>query len=60
MPVHEWDEIVKQIEQEPNLTKVAELAKKLNEAMVAEEKEKVRRRLGISADKVADHLTSRK
>ena len=51
MPAHEWEEIAKQIEREPNLANITELAKKLNEAMIAEEKEKVKRRLGIVEDK---------
>lgn len=34
MPIDKWEESVKQIEQEPNPVKVAELAKKLNEAML--------------------------
>jgi hypothetical protein len=53
MPIHKWEEIVQQIEQEPNPAKVAELAKKLNEVMLTEEKEKVRLRLGIVADRAA-------
>ena len=50
MSGHSWEEIVKQIDQEPDSGKIAELLKKLNDAMVAEEKEKVRLRLGISQD----------
>ena len=50
MSVHAWEEIVKQIEQEADSAKIAELAKKLNKAMVSEEKEKVKHRFGISAD----------
>jgi len=48
MPLHGWEEIVKQIERESNGAKLAELAKKLNEIMVSEEREKVKRRLAIS------------
>jgi hypothetical protein len=48
MHIPEWEKIVRQIEQELNPVKVAELAKKLNEAMLTEEKEKVKRRLGIA------------
>ena len=42
-----WEEIVKQLNQEQDRCRVAELAHKLNEAMLAEEREKVRRRLGV-------------
>jgi hypothetical protein len=48
MPVHPWEEIVKQIERESDRAKVAELAKKLNDEMIEEETETVRNRLGIS------------
>jgi membrane-bound lytic murein transglycosylase MltF len=44
---HAWEEIVKQLTQEQDRSRVAELAHKLNEAMLAEEREKVRRRLGV-------------
>ena len=44
---HAWEEIVKQLAQEEDRFRVAELAHKLNEAMIAEEREKVRRRLGV-------------
>jgi hypothetical protein len=53
MSMHVWEDIVKQIEQEADSAKIAELAKKLNDAMISEEKEKVRHRLGISPDKLA-------
>ena len=53
MSVHAWEKIVKQIEQESDSAKIGELAKKLNDAMVAEEKEKVKNRLGISPDNYA-------
>ena len=49
--LHAWQEIVKQIEQEADSAKIAELAKKLNDAMVSEEKEKVKHRLGILPDR---------
>ena len=42
-----WEEIVKQLNNEQDRFRVAELAHKLNEAMLAEEREKVRRRLGV-------------
>ena len=48
MSVHAWKEIVKQIERESDPAKIAELAKKLNEEMIAEETEKVRNRLSMS------------
>jgi len=44
---HSWEEIVMQLAQEQNRFRVAELAHKLNDAMLAEEREKVRRRLGV-------------
>ena len=44
---HAWEEIVKQLNQEQDRFRVAELALNLNEAMLAEEREKVRRRLGV-------------
>ena len=47
MSMHPWEEIVKQIEQERDSGKIAELSQKLNDAMLNEEIEKVRRRLGI-------------
>jgi len=50
MSVHVWEDVVKQIEQEADSAKIAELAKKLNDAMVSEAKEKVKHRLGISPD----------
>ena len=53
MPVHTWEEIVEQIEQERDSGKIAELAQKLNDAMLTEETEKVKRRLGISPDRHA-------
>ena len=40
MPIHAWEDITKQIEQEPDPAKIATLAKKLNEAMIAEERAK--------------------
>jgi len=49
-----WEEILKQIEQEPDADKIAELAKKLNNAMVTAEREKVKRRLGFSQDRYAN------
>jgi len=48
MSAHPWEEILKRIEQESDRAKIAELAKKLNDAMIAEETEKVRNRIGIS------------
>ena len=51
MSLQPWQEIVKQIERESNPAKIAELAEELNDAMITEEKEKVKRRLGISVDR---------
>ena len=42
---HAWEDIVKQLTQEQDRFRVVELAHKLNEAMLAEEREKVRQRL---------------
>ena len=53
MSMHPWEEIVKQIEQEQDSTRIAELAQKLNDAMLTEEKEKVKHRLGISPNRCA-------
>jgi len=49
MSVRVWEDIVKQIEQEDDSGKIAVLAKKLNDAMVSEEKEKVKHRPGYFA-----------
>jgi hypothetical protein len=49
---HAW-EIVQQLTQEQDRFRVAELAHKLNEAMLAEEREKVRPRLGITRSNAA-------
>ena len=50
---HPWEKIAEQIEQEEDSGKIAELAQKLNDAMLSEEKEKVKRRLGISQERLA-------
>jgi ribosomal protein L31E len=44
---HAWQEIAQQIMREQNPEEVIQLLKKLNEAMLSEEREKVRRRLGM-------------
>lgn len=54
MLVHAWEEIVTQIEREHDSSKLAELTKKLNDAMLTEEREKVKHRLGISAEGCPD------
>lgn len=51
MSVHTWEEIIKQIEQERDSGKIVELAQKLNDAMLTEEREKVKLRLGIPRDR---------
>jgi len=51
MSVHPWEAIVQQIEEECDPAKIAELGQKLNDAMLAEERQKVKQRLGISADR---------
>lgn len=44
---HAWEDIANQLAHEQDRFRVAELAHKLNEAMLAEEREKVRLRLGV-------------
>ena len=51
LPLRPWQAIVEKIEQETDPAKIAELAKELNDAMITEEREKVKHRLGISADR---------
>ena len=48
MSIHAWEKIAKQIEQETECHKVAELAQKLNDAMIDEQREKVGHRLGLA------------
>ena len=48
-PKCRWVEIAQQVTQEHNPAKMIKLIKELNEAMLAEEREKVKRRLGIPA-----------
>lgn len=50
---HAWEDIVKQLTQEQDRYRVVELASKLNEAMLAEEREKVRQRLGVGRSSMA-------
>jgi 23S rRNA A2030 N6-methylase RlmJ len=50
---HAWEEIVKQLTREQDRFRVVELAHKLNEAMLAEEREKVRQRLGVGRSNAA-------
>ena len=52
MSVRPWEHIVREIEHESDPAKIAELAKELNDAMLAEQKEKVNRGLGISAEEI--------
>ena len=44
---HAWEDIVKQLTREQDRFRVVDLAHKLNDAMLAEEREKVRQRLGV-------------
>jgi len=46
-PKCRWEEIAQQVTQEHNPAKLIKLITELNEAMLAEEKEKVKRRIGI-------------
>jgi len=50
---HASEEIVRQLTQEQDRFRVVELAHKLNEAMLAEEREKVRQRLGVGRPNAA-------
>lgn len=45
MPERRWEHFARQIEEERSPLRIAELAKELNEAMLAEERERVRNRL---------------
>src|SRR5215472_13446182 len=47
MSVCQWMHIVSEIEHESDPAKIEELAKELNDAMLAEQTERVKRRLGI-------------
>jgi hypothetical protein len=44
---HPWQEIAQQIMRSQNPDELTQLLKQLNEAMLSEEREKVRRRLGM-------------
>ena len=55
MSAYTWEKIVKQIEQETDPVKIAELAKKLNDAMITEARENVTYRLGIAPPHEEDH-----
>ena len=46
MSIHAWEEIIDEMERESNANKIRELAKKLNDAMLAQEREKASQRLG--------------
>ncbi|MFL6306295.1 MAG: hypothetical protein ACJ72H_22415 [Candidatus Sulfotelmatobacter sp.] len=46
MSIHACKEIIDEIERESNTDKLKQLAKKLNDAMLADEREKVSQRLG--------------
>jgi hypothetical protein len=52
MSIHAWEEIIKEIEREPNASRLKELTKKLNDAMLAEERDKVTQRLFLATDNV--------
>jgi len=56
MCAHTWRNIVKQIDRETDPTKIAELSKELNDAMIAEERENVKHRLGIAPQPVPHDL----
>jgi hypothetical protein len=50
--IHSWEEIINEIERESNACKLKELAKKLNDAMLAQEREKLTQRLFFAMDQV--------
>ena len=52
MSIHAWEEIINEIERESNASRLKELAKKLNDAMLAQEREKVTQRLFFAKDQV--------
>ena len=45
MSIHAWKEIIKEIDRECDARKLKELTKKLNDAMLAQERENVTQRL---------------
>lgn len=47
MTVHSWEEIVREIEEEADRFRIKQLARQLNDAMIAEEKAKVQFRLAM-------------
>ena len=55
MSIHAWEEIIKEIERESNASKLKELTKKLNDAMLAQERERVSQRLFVATDSVNPH-----
>jgi hypothetical protein len=50
--IHSWEEIINEIERESNACKLKELAKKMNDAMLAQEREKLTQRLFFAMDQV--------
>jgi len=52
MSIHAWEQIINEIERESNACRLKELAKKLNDAMLDQEREKVTQRLVFPKDQV--------
>ena len=52
MSIHAWEEIIDEIDRESNACKLKELAKKLNDAMLDQEREKVTQRLFFAKDQL--------
>ena len=48
MPEHRWEWFAKQMEEERNPLRIAELTKELNDALLDEEREKVRNRISAA------------
>jgi hypothetical protein len=46
-PAKHWQDIVREVEQEANPTRIRTLASELNEAMLREQRRKIAQRLGL-------------
>ena len=52
MSIHAWEEIINEIERESNACRLKDLVKKLNDAMLDQEREKVTQRLFFAKDQL--------
>ena len=59
MSIHAWEEIIDEIERESNAYRLKELARKLNDAMLAQEREKVIQRLGCEGSPASRFVARR-